>query len=301
VSITNSTCNSSCVVAGGSISAPTGTPCPAGSTLQYNVNNTGWTSTLPTYAQTGPAQSIKTRCSCDSDANNVSAESNAVSTIPGTLANPVVPANGAATVACPSAATTPTPPTVTACDGSAITPTGPVIVNSPNPITCEGTRTYTYTYTCGSTPSTWSFVYTIERNPFTVPANGAATVSCPANATAPTPPAVLSACGETLTPTGPVTTDSPSSLTCEGTRTYTYTYTDCEGNAATWSFTYTTAPTPPAVLSACGETLTPTGPVTTDSPSSLTCEGTRTAYTIERNPFTVWRGYGVLPGQCHCA
>ncbi|HRD82954.1 MAG TPA: choice-of-anchor Q domain-containing protein, partial [Saprospiraceae bacterium] len=239
VSITNSSCGSGCTLGGGGITAPTGTPCPAGSTLQYNVNNSGWTTTLPSYHQAGPAQSIRTRCSCDNDANNVSAESNPVSTIPGTLPNPVVPANGSSTVACPSAATTPTPPTVMGCDGSVITPTGPMIVNSPNPVTCEGTRTYTYTYTCGSTSSTWSYVYTIEREPFTVPGNGASTVACLANATAPTLPTVTSNCGETLTPTGPVVTDSPNPLTCEGTRTYAYTYTDCEGNAQVWSYVYT--------------------------------------------------------------
>jgi len=326
VSIVNSSCGSGCTLGGGSITAPSGTPCPAGSTLQYNVNNSGWTTSLPIYDQDGPAQSIKTRCVCDLDANITSAESAAVATIPGTLSNPVVPANGSLTVACPSAATTPTPPTVMGCDGSTITPTGPVIVNSPDPVACEGTRTYTYTYTCGSTSSTWSFVYTIERQPFTVPANGASTVACLANATAPALPTVTSNCGETLTPAAPVITDSPSPLTCEGTRTYAYTYTDCEGNTATWSYVYTierqpftvpangastvaclanaTAPALPTVTSNCGETLTPAAPVITDSPSPLTCEGTRTyaytytdcegntatwsyVYTIERQPFTV--------------
>jgi hypothetical protein len=150
VSIVNSSCGSGCTLTGGSITAPTGMPCPAGSTLQYNVDNSGWTTTLPDYNQSGPAQSIRTRCSCDNDANNVSAESNPVSTMPGTLANPVVPANGAATVTCPASATQPTPPVITACDGSAITPTGPVVTNDPSSLTCEGTRTYTWTYSCGS-------------------------------------------------------------------------------------------------------------------------------------------------------
>ncbi|HRF38919.1 MAG TPA: hypothetical protein PK198_09020, partial [Saprospiraceae bacterium] len=168
VSISNSTCGSGCTLTGGSITAPAGTPCPAVSTLQYNVNNSGWTTSLPSYNQSGPAQTIRTRCACNNDGNNVSAESNPVSTIPGTLANPVVPANGSAIVACPALATQPTPPTVMGCDGSIITPTGPVISNSPNPVTCEGTRTYTWTYSCGGTSSIWSFVYTIERNPFTV-------------------------------------------------------------------------------------------------------------------------------------
>ncbi len=238
-----------------------------------------------------------------------------------------VPANGAATVACPALATQPAPPVVLSNCGETITPTGPVIVNNPNPITCEGTRTYQWTYTdCEGNSHPWSFVYTIEREPFTVPANGSATVACPALATAPTPPTVLSNCGEVLTPTGPVITNVPNPLTCEGTRTFTWTYTDCEGNSAAWSFVYTverlpftvpgngaatvacpaqaTQPTPPVVLSNCGEVITPTGPVVVNNPNPLACEGTRTytftytdcegnsatwsfTYTVERQPFGV--------------
>jgi Metallo-peptidase family M12B Reprolysin-like/Lamin Tail Domain/Secretion system C-terminal sorting domain len=239
VSITNSSCGSGCTLMGGSITAPTGTPCPAGSTLQYQVNSGSWTTALPTYNQAGPAQSIRTRCACDSNVNNVSAESNPVTTMPGTMSNPVVPANGSATVACLVLATQPTPPVVTACNGLAITPTGPVVINTPNPINCEGTRTYTWTYSCGATTSNWSYIYTIERNPFTVPTNGSATVNSPALATPPTPPIVMSNCGQTLAPTGPVVTDNTNPSLCNGTRTFVWTYRDCEGNTATWSFVYT--------------------------------------------------------------
>ncbi|MBK8567896.1 MAG: hypothetical protein IPN76_32395 [Saprospiraceae bacterium] len=143
-------------------------------------------------------------------------------------------------MACPALIVQPTPPAVVDGCGKALTPTGPVITNAPNPITCEGTRTFVWTYTdCAGLVRTWSHVTTVERLPFTVPANGSATVACPANATQPTPPTVTSNCGETLTPTGPVITNAPNPLTCEGTRTYAFTYTDCEGNTATWSFTYT--------------------------------------------------------------
>ncbi|MBI1224652.1 MAG: T9SS type A sorting domain-containing protein [Bacteroidetes bacterium] len=240
----------------------------------------------------------------------------------------VVPANGAATVACPALATQPTPPVVNDACGNPTTPTGPVITNNPNPLSCEGTRTYTWTYTdCAGNMTPWSFVYTIEREPFTVPANGAATVACLALVTTPTPPTVMSNCGETLPTPTPVITDSPNPLTCEGTRTYAYTYTDCEGNQATWSYVYTierepftistpngastvacpalaVAPTPPVVMSDCGETLPTPTPVITNIPNPLTCEGARTyaytytdcegntatwsyAYTIEREPFTI--------------
>ncbi|MBK8567609.1 MAG: hypothetical protein IPN76_30905 [Saprospiraceae bacterium] len=236
--------------------------------------------------------------------------------------------NGSATVACPALAVAPTPPTVRGNCGEVLPPNGPVISNSPNPLTCEGTRTYAYTYTdCEENVAGWSFVYTIEREPFTVQPTGTATVSCPALAVTPTPPTVTSNCGEVLPPNGPVITNSPNPLTCEGTRTYAYTYTDCEGNTATWNFVYTierqpftvpangaatvacpalaVAPTTlPTVTSNCGEVLTPSGPVITNAPNPLTCEGTRTyaynytdcegntatwrfVYTIERLPFTL--------------
>jgi Secretion system C-terminal sorting domain len=205
-----------------------------------------------------------------------------------------VPANGAATVACPAAANVvPTPPTVFSNCGELLTPSGPTSNATP---ACEGTKTYTWTFTdCELNSLTWSFTYTIERLPFTVPANGAATVACPALAVAPTLPIVTSNCGETLTPTGPVIVNVPSPLTCEGTRTFTYTYTDCEMNTLTWSFVYTierqpftvpangaalvdcpddtdTAPIPPVVTSNCGEVLTPVLTVG----AKPVCEGTRT-------------------------
>ncbi len=238
----------------------------------------------------------------------------------------LVPVNGDSTVACPNSAMQPMPPTVLDNCNMAVVPTGPTVTNNPNPLTCEGTRTYTWTYMTAQSTQVWSYVYTIERNDFTVPVNGAATVACPALATLPTPPVITSNCGETLTPSAPTIVNNPNPIACEGTRTYTWTYTDCEGNTHPWSFVYTierndfmvpangaatvaclvqaTQPTPPSVMSDCGETLTPTGPTIVDSPSPLSCEGTRTyqwtytdcegnshpwsfVYTIERNPFSV--------------
>ena len=90
VTVTNSTCNGSCTPAGGVITAPAGSPCPTGSTLQYQVNGGTWTTTLPTYAQSGPAQSIKTRCNCNTDNTKSSAESATVTTVPGTCTSPGV-------------------------------------------------------------------------------------------------------------------------------------------------------------------------------------------------------------------
>jgi regulation of enolase protein 1 (concanavalin A-like superfamily) len=217
-------------------------------------------------------------------------------------------------VACLTAATAPTLPAVTSNCGETLTPSAPVITDSPDPLTCEGTRTYAYTYAdCEGNTATWSFVYTIEREPFTVPGNGASTVACLAAATAPTLPAVTSNCGETLTPSAPVITDSPNPLTCEGTRTYAYTYADCEGNTVTWSFVYTiegqpftapangaatvndpdlaTQPTPPMVMSNCGEPLIPVGPVVTNDPNPIVCTGTRTytwTYTDCEGNTAIW-------------
>ncbi len=83
ISFVNSVCGTGCTVSGGSFSAPAGTPCPVGSTLQYQVNGGNWSSTLPTYATNGPAQTIKTRCSCNLEVNVVGPVSAGVTTVPG--------------------------------------------------------------------------------------------------------------------------------------------------------------------------------------------------------------------------
>ena len=111
VGITNSVCGSGCTVGGGVIAAPGGTPCPQGSVLQYQVNGGAWTTTLPVYAQTGPAQTIKTRCACEADNNITSPESSGVTTAPGVCNTPVVNA-----------------PTVT--QPTCASPSGTIIVNA---------------------------------------------------------------------------------------------------------------------------------------------------------------------------
>ncbi|MCF8244587.1 MAG: T9SS type A sorting domain-containing protein [Saprospiraceae bacterium] len=207
-----------------------------------------------------------------------------------------VPANGASQVACPALVVQPAaPPSVVTNCGTIVTPTGPTIVNSPSPITCEGTRTYTWTYNNGfGQVTTWNHVVTVERQPFGISTpNGAATVACPDQTDSqPAPPVVTSNCGEVL---APVIT-STAKPTCEGARNWNFTYTDCEGNVGTWSFTYTVeyldfvvpasevenvecplvvvAPIPPVVKDNCGKTLTPTGLVTSTNNASG-CEGSR--------------------------
>ena len=129
--------------------------------------------------------------------------------------------DGSKTVDCLADATAPTPPAVNDACGDAITPTGPVVTDSPDPLSCEGTRTYTWTYMdCEGNSHDWNYVYTIEYEDFTIGTDdGSKTVACLVDAITPTPPSVNDNCGFAITPTGPVVTDSPDPLTCEGTRT----------------------------------------------------------------------------------
>lgn len=230
-----------------------------------------------------------------------------------------VPAFGASTVACPSLIVQPpAPPAVTTNCGTTVTPTGPTITNNPNPITCEGTRTYTWTYNNGfGQISTWNHVVTVERQPFSISTpNGAATVACPDQTdTQPTPPAVTSNCGEVLTP---VVTSTPKPG-CEGNRNWVFTYTDCEGNQATWSFIYTVEyqdfaipasetltihcpteamePVPPMVLDNCGKAVNMSGPVVSSTDNAQGCEASRsyvwTYQDCEGNTHTWGRTYNI--------
>ncbi len=209
--------------------------------------------------------------------------------------NFTVPQNGASQVACPSQIVQPVPPVVLDACGKTLAPTGLVIVNNPNPITCEGTRTFTWTFTdCAGHVKTWSHVTTVERQPFGVPANGGSTVACPDQTDAqPTPPVVTSNCGEVLTPV----ITSTAKPGCEGNRNWNFTYTDCEGNTATWTYIYTveyldftvpasetmtvecplnaSQPVPPVVKDNCGKTLNAIGPAITSTNNASGCEGSR--------------------------
>ncbi|MBP8042365.1 MAG: hypothetical protein KAZ36_10700, partial [Bacteroidales bacterium] len=205
---------------------------------------------------------------------------------------PVVPSNGSAVVYCLSAATAPTLPTVTDACGNPVNAVLVSIVTLPDPMTCEGTRAYTYRFTdCANLSTDWVFTYTIEREDFTMPANPAPqVVACAADLTAPTLRVITDNCDNILTPTGPVISTIPA---CEGNVTYTYTYTDCEGNHHDWVYTYTieredftmpanpapqvvacaddlAAPNLPVITDNCGTILTPTGPVISTIPA---CEG----------------------------
>ena len=110
---------------------------------------------------------------------------------------PVVPADGGSTVECIAAATTPVPPTVVDVCGVNVAAVLASTVDSPLTLTCEGTRTYNYTYTdCSGLVSNWKYVYTINHTVApVVPADGGSTVECIASATTPVPPTVTDVCG----------------------------------------------------------------------------------------------------------
>ena len=214
---------------------------------------------------------------------------------------PTDPPDGAATVSCPGLAVEPDYPVVLEQCGDTIPATLISTVDDPSELTCEGTRTYTFTYTdCAGYDFDWVFVYTITRNDFTITTpNGSGTVSCPALATsgAVTLPTVISDCLEPLAPGAPVqnqfNTDTYNG--CEGTISYTWTYTDCAGHTHLWTYTYNvdytgglTPPTngsatvscpalagdpgaPPSILDACGRTVVP---VLIGSTTPPACEGT---------------------------
>ncbi len=215
-----------------------------------------------------------------------------------------VPADGGITIPCPALIVPGSiiPPVVFSDCDEMLTPTGPVEDQFGNDTFdgCEGTVSFTWTYQdCAMHTQYWSFVYTIERNDFTLPSDGSLTVSCPdATDVSPIPPLVLDNCGELLLPSGPpVISPKP---TCEGIRTYMYSYTDCEGHTHVWTFTYTvmrndfsvpadeggTVSCPglaipgnvmlPSVFSDCGEELTPAAPVQdyNEEDTYTGCDGT---------------------------
>jgi hypothetical protein len=65
----------------------------------------------------------------------------------------------------------------------------PVAGPAPSPTACEGAMIYTFTYTIVQVTRTYGIIRT--RSTYLIlylPADGASTVNCPADATAPTPP-----------------------------------------------------------------------------------------------------------------
>ncbi|RSK38207.1 gliding motility-associated C-terminal domain-containing protein, partial [Mangrovimonas spongiae] len=200
-----------------------------------------------------------------------------------------VPASETETVDCLADAVQPTAPVVADACGNDITP---VITENADPA-CEGAKVYTFTYTdCANNEAVYTYTYNIELPAFTVPASETETVDCLADAVQPTAPVVADACGNDITP---VITENADPA-CEGAKVYTFTYTDCANNEAVYTYTYNielpaftvpngesstvtciddaqAVPTPPEVQDACGNMITPTGPIVSNDP---TCDGVKT-------------------------
>ncbi len=231
---------------------------------------------------------------------------------------PVLPADGFSTVECLSSVVDPGAPTgiIDQC-GNPLTGVFVATPDVPDPLTCEGTRTFTYRFTdCSGQISDWHYVYTIDHTILPTEIGGpvsisGGTVECVSNATPPaTLPVVKDGCGNTLTPTAASPVIGGTYTGCEGTYTYTYHYLDCSGLPFTWTYSYNidhttnpaesggpvsisggtvecvsaaTAPlTLPVVKDVCGNTLTPTIASPVIGGTYAGCEGTYT-YTYHYN------------------
>ena len=185
-----------------------------------------------------------------------------------------LPADAANTVNClADAQVQPVPPAMTDMCGNDIVPS----MVTPSSIPCEGNMDWVFTYTdCAGNTADWIYTYTIDIPAFGVPVNGSETVECLADVYIPTAPVVTDACGNAMVPVMSENADP----VCEGNKVYTFTYTDCAGNTADWTYTFTLdvisspvvpangfgalecvadifVPTPPAVVDVCGNAIVP--------------------------------------------
>ncbi|WP_298500524.1 hypothetical protein, partial [uncultured Algibacter sp.] len=113
----------------------------------------------------------------------------------------------------------------------------------------------------------YTYTYTIDLNPFILPGNGTETVDNLADAVEPTPPTVLDNCGNEITPSAPTKSDTPD---CQGAVIYTFTYTDCAGNTADWTYTYTIELAPFTVPVNEGTTIECIADATVPTPPTIT-------------------------------
>ncbi|MCX6223881.1 MAG: right-handed parallel beta-helix repeat-containing protein [Bacteroidia bacterium] len=186
---------------------------------------------------------------------------------------PVVGTPGGSTVQCVSDAVVPASvPVVTDACGTVI-PT-PVPVMTSSIVNCEGTVTYTYTYTDYQPKSTvWTYVYTVDDITaplITAPANVAVPTNSGCNATgvALGSPTVSDNC----TPTGSllVTNDHPSTTYPLGVTTVTWTVTDCSGLTNTAPQTVTVSGlTVSGTVKYLDSNLTPMNVTVTMNPGAL--------------------------------
>ena len=197
------------------------------------------------------------------------------------------PADATETVECVDDATLPSAPSsVDDSCGNAVVPVYVGVTSTPDPITCEGTVEYKWSYTdcTGDVVDYYTYTYTIDltTSPVVNPTTGSDTVECEADASAPQLPTIVDSCDNEITPTGGLTTEGNYDG-CEGTIVYRYTYTDCAENSTDYVFTYTIElqdfempddgasivacsiyaiePITPTVIDNCGNEIIPTGPI----------------------------------------
>lgn len=274
---------------------------PAGLSYAWSITGNG---SIPN-PSTGQTVTVTAGTTCNSsftlsltvtDGNNCSSNCEKTVNVNDTESPVVNATNGSSIIACLSLAVAPTVPTATDNCSGTIEGELESTVDVPNPLTCEGSRVYTYSFTddCDNV-SYWTYTYTIVYEDFTMPDDDGETVACESEATEPTPPEVTDNCGNPITPTGPTmggTYGGRSTVVCEGTITYTWNYADCEGNNHDWVYTYTieylpfpaitpttatiacvadiVMPTLPTVFDNCGNLL---DPVAGTEPTALDCEG----------------------------
>ena len=165
------------------------------------------------------------------------------STAPSEFGKPVATSS---TVECLAAATAPAIlPVVKDVCGNELTVPTPEVADSPENLTCAGTRTYTYTYKdCANKTFVWTYTYTIDKKAPVIASEGYVTsknISSMSEDVEPTTdmiPTATNSCGGSVTPTMNRTTDwTDGKENCSGKIIYTYTYTDC-GKISEWSYTY---------------------------------------------------------------
>jgi surface protein len=257
--IVNSVCAANCSSNNGSIVHPAASPCPPGSSVQYQTDGGAWAYAPPAYNQNGPAQTIKTRCSCDGDNTVNGPASSGAATTPGTCSLPsfgscptnmtVVTAAGlcsrAATYAA-AASGLPAPAMAYALTGATIggsNGTGSGAVFNLGVTTVR----LTATSSCGS--STCSFTVTVADNQPPV-------ITCPAplsrntgagqcSAVVTYAPTVSDNCSATVT----VTSGLPSGATFpRGTTTIALKATDPAGLTDVCQFTVTVTDNQPPTI-----------------------------------------------------
>ena len=293
LAITNSTC-SCCAVCGGSIAF--GTVSGSGGTLEYSTDGgTTWSSSIPTYNQTGPAQTIIASVLASNGCR--SATTAVGTTVPGTCTTPTAPVVGLITQ-----------PTCSTATGSVALSGLPAsgtwtITTSPGGTTTTGTgtsttisglvaNTYTFTVTnatgCTSAASTSA---TIDPQPATPSITSTPTTCTGSTYTITVNATVSSGTLEYSIDGGAYqTSNSFTGLANGSTHSVTVRTVGTTCTATATGITATCAcPAPPAVsitettLSTCGTTSVTINYSVTNGPATLTSTGTGTFSTTTLN------------------